>query len=494
MNMGVENNFSTQLKSLQMDQQVPAKPPETSALSGIERVQKLDLLLHLIVNLKNTLVLRGVVGIGKTALLRSVMTRELSRADRYLINASQALSFEGIQHELLQFVNKISDLESHSLADVLETYMQQERCLVLLVDDAALLVTGLIATLNDFANQYSALRLVFALTPDEYLAKDKEEHLGGYCHFIELPALSIRQCELCIRQLLETESTVYTEKDIDADFVQDIYWRTQGVPGEISRLIKTAKRRRFNNFTGLMMLVTVVVICSAFVSLVLWQEPEQGALGLLVKSNAFSKKVSVVVAESIMEQETEYVGTEPPGTVSVVVEPSPALLTRQVLEPVKSLRSEDFTEKQPTLKTLTISPPPSLEIISTLEKSDTTVSKRGVVKVVKGEAQFPQNLSQIEHTQEIEGRQWLLSQNIHRYTLQLMVLTDKSKVLMEQEKYKKLGYKTFVLEKQIKKGKNYVLFYGSFKSIKEAQGIIQTLPKALRHSWPRRFKAIQKEL
>jgi hypothetical protein len=135
-------------------------------------------------------------------------------------------------------------------------------------------------------------------------------------------------------------------------------------------------------------------------------------------------------------------------------------------------------------------------IIEGLEKVDELIVSAPLVKQVKGEVikkkKAKDSIMPILNIQD--DRQWVLAQKKWQYTLQLMVLSAKDKLLAEQKKYLRLGIKTFYLEKQVKQSKTYVLFYGVFSSIGEAKKEMQKLPKALQESWPRAFSAIQKDL
>lgn len=489
--MDVENNFSAQLRDLRMDKQALGRHINTNTLLSIERVQKLDLLLHLITNLQNTLVLRGVSGIGKTTLLKSAFSQGIKDADVCLLNGLQTSSFEGVLNELLQFVGNSNDLIDPSLTDLLDRYAQQGRRLVLLVDDAGLLVSGLITSLNDFARQYSALRLVFALTPDEYLVKHKAENIGSYCHFIELPALSFSQCELFVRQLIQTEPTVYQVNDINVAFIQNIYRQTKGNPEEIRQFIKMAKRRPFNALSWLVVLVVVVIACSVFVSLFLWRESAEDLSIHPEKNKIAIRQIPVIDAEPAIVQEVEQ---------EVILDtPALAVLKDQENTPVESVplfQVEDVAENpelQAEDKLIEKLPVSTLnpELTSVIEKTDIVDGEGAIAETIKVDEKLSQVIRPVAAIQKVDDRQWLLRQDTNGYTLQLMVLTDKSKLLVEREKYKKIGYETFLVEK---KGKKYVLFYGSFKTLQEAQNIMQKLPKELRQSWPRQFKVVQKEL
>ena len=75
-----------------------------SSLITIERSQKLDLLIHLISNLRQSLVICGPYGIGKTTLLDELEVRKKELWSMLKIQASSNLSLESIQDKLLLFL------------------------------------------------------------------------------------------------------------------------------------------------------------------------------------------------------------------------------------------------------------------------------------------------------------------------------------------------------------------------------------------------------
>jgi len=485
--MGVASDFSKYLESMQTDEKQYVNHKRAVNLLSIEREQKLDLLMHLITNLQQPLILQGVLGVGKTTLLSAIESRKTGFTDTFLLSPVQQTSFESIQAQIIEFIKSTRQLECHSMADALEVYAQQELQLVLLVDDADQLVSGLMSTLIEFGTKYPALRLVFAFTVEDYQEKSQLEKVQANCHFVVLPVLNIRQCEAFIRFLLGQEASIYTIKDIDSAFVGEVYRETKGNPGEISAIIKSVNKRRFSNSATLALIVVAVFICSALVSVFLWQEAEQENL-TRVREPTQAIVELIKPSPKIAVQKTTKIEVPPE-----LKEPELPVIAPLLIEmPV-----------EPVVNEVGVTPAGSVDQkVNIAQASDNAGKIKAVEILVKQERKVevikvgPEKKAEtpVFALNAQDDRKWILEQKEWQYTLQLMALSAKDKLLEEQEKYLRLGVKTFYLERKVKQSKSYVLLYGVFASIDEAKKQMQKLPKALQKSWPRKFSAIQKDL
>ncbi|MBE0469650.1 MAG: SPOR domain-containing protein, partial [Methyloprofundus sp.] len=148
---------------------------------------------------------------------------------------------------------------------------------------------------------------------------------------------------------------------------------------------------------------------------------------------------------------------------------------------------------------VTVSAPPLIEKtvepdkLDKLKEDEVLVEQASQVEVIKVEL-VKKAEDSVSVLNEQDDRKWVLAQQKQQYTLQLMSLSAKNKLLEEQEKYLQLGVKTFYLEKKVNQSRSYVLFYGVFASLAEAKKQMKKLPKELQKSWPRAFSAIQKDL
>jgi len=474
----------------------------TKDLLGVERIQKLDLMAHLIANLRNTLILQGSKGIGKTTLLTAALSREISDTDMLLLNATHNLSFESIQYELVEFINEKYQLDGRALSDILASYDKQDRKLVVLIDDAGLLLTGLMNALINYANKHPALRIVFALTPEEFELKHEIEGLNRHCHFIELLELNYEQSEVFIRQLVDVGQTQYVDKDITTHLLKDIYQAAKGNPSEISRIMMAAKKGGISSTMLLFLLIMLIAVISATVSFFLWDEPlnpVKTAEEIVLVEPAIVTAPPLKINESIKSgfaDRLKQIQTSESGSPATAISPvlkkavPPVIpeiilpIKREVIKPtVKPIEpiavsKPVIVEPLPVLKAKDESPQAVLESLLIPEKS---------VSDIKSVKPLPVALSG-------DDTQWVLQQDSQQYTLQLMALSEKGMVKRTQEKYKALGYRTFYLQKKKANKVSYLLFYGGFSDMDKTRAAMQKLPEPLRKSWPRPFADIQKEL
>jgi len=460
-------------------------------LSVVECTQKLDLLVHIMTNLQNCLILKGKQGIGKSTFLKAALKRQTNKHELYLIKANGKMSFEVVQAELLRIISTSYQLDAHhSIAEVLEIYTKEGRNLVLLIDDAGCLVSGLMSTLIIYANQYKALRLVFALTPSEYDEKQKIEKIESSCQIMVLPGLTQKQTELLIYQLVASGNTAYTTKEIDTVFVRKICNITQGNPREISQLILSTKKKNFNNliiFVGVVLMVTLFLIV---IKSYLWNQPEQPSKKELTTAIEVVTELKVprpVEQHTLKQvQKIKSITLEPRDTGTLTLKKSVLSVSKEiklssviasgVLEPKKRIVVQDGDL-------------PVVKVASELEKVKSTIPDTKVTAL--GES----NQFKSHKTPVIENSyQWILAQKGTDYTLQLMALSAKKKLLAVQKKYLKLGYKTFYITKHTQKSLSYILFYGHFATLAEAKIQAKKLPLELRKAWPRKFSVIQKQI
>lgn len=217
-----------------------------------ERAQKLDLLIHLLSNLDQTLVVCGPNGIGKTTVLVALQERKIESWQYCSLPGHVNLSFEAI-----------SDAINHSIrnAPVTLSAVDQSR-LILLIDNAGELVPGLITAIIQYATTNGMLRVVFAMTHDELQVKRGTDGLIDNCHIIEIPTLSEKHCGDFLRYLSTNPASQLAFAAIDDHLIAQVYRETHGVPGRIiselanlSDIQSTTKKRRWIIYAGLALII-----------------------------------------------------------------------------------------------------------------------------------------------------------------------------------------------------------------------------------------------
>lgn len=137
--------------------------------------RKLDLMLHLVANLPHPVVLRGAERSGKTQLLRQFQAHAQSNWLVCYLQAGPNLTFDFIVDEALRLLRRPGDGYGSSQAELLEEQLvdmeRHGRCLVFVLDNAGALMPGLLESLVRYVSLQPPLKLVCALTPEEFAAK-----------------------------------------------------------------------------------------------------------------------------------------------------------------------------------------------------------------------------------------------------------------------------------------------------------------------------------
>ena len=226
-----------------------------------ERTQRFDLLLHLIPNLKQHIILLGASGIGKTLLLDMLYDIDSEAWQCCFVQGSAELSFETVEAQLSKTMlrNKHASLDS-----ALQMFREQHKKIVLIIDDAGLLVPGLMTTLVEYAASQSAIKLIFSLTPEARNDHRKTDKALDECYLLELPKLSKSQCAYFLRHLAAKPRT-YSAIPIDEKLLDKIYRDTNGIPAKITSDFTKLSRKKENDhfkwvagFIGLIFLAAAI--------------------------------------------------------------------------------------------------------------------------------------------------------------------------------------------------------------------------------------------
>lgn len=492
------------------------------ALITLERSQKLDLLIHLLTNLQQSLLVCGPTGIGKTTLLQTLHDTRKEVWQLCLLPGSSALSFESIINQLSQFLN-LSGSGIHFDLSSLRAFCAKQK-VVLLIDDAGELMPGLIGELVDFAESLPGLRLVLAMTHEQFHQQSATDKALDGCHLLELPPLTQKQCLEYLQNLSAQPGALLSFNAVTDALVEELYRQTQGVPGKILAELpkfehyQAQQSRRLGLWFGLL----IIVAAAGFVA-EKWLPSDR-----LASSTSTLAEVSPQTAPS----STAPVETTPPTIEAMLpiklpelqppsppVEPAtinttlPTAATEAAVVPqtppiaesippfdpaelkrslnsaeTKVEASSNGTAENPVLNSTAVTPPspvlPASKEAAPTEsappKAQPTVEKKPLPAKPASNA----NLDDLE---------WIKAQPANHYTLQVMVLSSKASVLRFLRKYADyrgdLKYYSIGNEGEEK----YVLIYGSFPTAIEASKIKAALPAEFNRGLEKRFRAIHKE-
>ena len=223
---------------------VGAGTSSEASLITLERSQKLDLLIHLITNLRPSLVICGPSGIGKSTMLDELKSRKKDGWFVIDIQATANLSLESFQHQLFRFlILNYSEYDGQELSTTLDTLAKENKKVVVIMDDSSLLVPNLISTFIQYAATNECLRIIFSLTHDDLEIKKTTDQLIDECHYIDIPPLTEKQCGIFLRNQSVRRDVAVSFSEVNESLVRRIYHETHGVPGGIISELPTLSRK-----------------------------------------------------------------------------------------------------------------------------------------------------------------------------------------------------------------------------------------------------------
>jgi DamX protein len=195
-----------------------------------ERTQKFELLLHFIPNLKQHLIVSGAEGIGKTLLLDMLYDIDSDAWQCCFVQGSAELSFETIEAQLTKSMLRN---KHESLTRAFQDAQEKHKKIVLIIDDAGLLVSGLITTLVEYATSNPVLKLILSFTPETRQKYRKTDRVLDNFYLIDIPRLNQEQSAYFLQHLATKPRTYGNLEKIDDKLLAKIYHDTQGIPARL---------------------------------------------------------------------------------------------------------------------------------------------------------------------------------------------------------------------------------------------------------------------
>lgn len=464
---------------------VKSKPSERALITS-DRSQKLDLLIHLLTNLRQSLIVCGPEGIGKTTLLKTFEECQNEYWPICILQGSSALSFESVVTQLSRYL-KLSNARVIFDLTSLRAFCEKQK-VILIIDDAEELVPGLIGEIMDFADSLAGLRLVFSINNDALPAKISTDSALNDCHVIEIPPLNQRQCLEYLQNLSAQPGTPLSFNAITDALVEDLYRETQGIPGKLLTHLSGLNQHQShrNHRYGLWIGILTITAAGFAVKVLL----PASALDVLLSNQSSSpntQQATEAADDNTLAAATDAETNNVPPTSDFVSAP---FLTAVMSQDMSA--TETVVENNDALTELTPSPtldrqktgPTAIE--QPVSESAETVSPTGETSSTMPEP-APAN------TASSDDSDWVMAQPVTNYTLQVMTLSSKASAsrfikkhaaLKDDLKYYDIG----------KTGQErYVIIYGSFLSASDAMNRKSTLPNEFNNGLIKRFNVVQKQ-
>lgn len=476
------------------------------------------MLLHLLANLYQPIMLLGPSGAGKTTLLRQIQAKAHDSWKVCYISATPNSSFERILDEMTQVLRKSgqrvsTDAAESWLEEQLTALSRVEQTLVLLLDDAGLLMPGLLAVLGRFARQHPALRLAFALRPEDLRVKTATDAWAVTgSHIVHLPSPA--------------------ESEPGEPSVRPLHRPPGQASSNIVRSVAVAG-------------IVAAVLTIAAVALLLWRDDNQS------RSSAESAKAPV--ASPTAPSDASGVKSEPP---QVVPPANNVESTREAAPSVLQPEGKAATNRTAELDSTVPSPPAggTAEAEGSTRQAETGAATRPPVaeasQAAAAELQSPvhseasgqaarggavaaqptaeeakrssdHNTAAVQEPRRggethaemgeqnpqqpsaanmgrnlvegVKGADWFMQQDPNAYTLQVVALAQLEALARFIERIPSRDQlATFRSRKG--SGALYQLFYGIYPSLAAAREMIEGWPSALGRPYPRQLKSIQQEI
>lgn len=475
------------------------------ALITIERAQKLDLLIHLINNLTQSLVVCGPVGIGKSKLLQTLAENNHNDWPLCILSAtSEELSFEKIQIQLLRFLSQSgTNYATYDLSAILAEYDQDNKKVVLIIDDAGVLVPGLITMLIEYANANHCLRLVLVMTHDDLHIKNSSDAIIDECHFIELPPLNKKQCMTFLQNLSAQPDAPISFNAVTDILVDNLYSVTHGIPGkivnELPRLSEYRTTLRVKSNTMMQAVIVLLIVVAAFYL----YEPEPETNSSMPGPLLNKKVAEVQILEPVVGGDfpkSEFIVKEKPVYSEIVDAPTivPSVENERPSAPADKSVDQKASNSLETEEVLNIAIAEEIPIKDEVaDKSTETVKVAKDGKTDDKKAQVEQKKESLDANllsakPQVDDVKWIKSQHSQYYTMQLMVLSQQQAAIDFLKKNSRLGSNLRSLKLPAKNGRQkFVLLYGAFSSSSDAEKAKKNLPPQLRNAWIRKIKDLQ---
>ncbi|MEQ1528415.1 MAG: AAA family ATPase [Methylococcales bacterium] len=470
-----------------------------------ERTSKLELLIHLLVNLSQPLLVCGPEGIGKTTLLKALQSYKAGIWQYCFIQGHADLSFEDVIKQLSQALQPgKAEFNVAFLAALYEQYQKQNKKIVLMIDDAGTLVPGLLTAITRYVEVNPIMNVVFSLTHDQLFVMSRSDRVIENCHLIEIPPLSEQQCGDYLQYLATKSGTQISLPTITDSMIEHVYRETRGLPGKILAALPVLSRPQTKisyKWLALLVLAALTALAGQWLKTTgynidkIWLviEPliQQAKHSLSQESAAppppVTTEVVPMVDEPQPEQDAVGLDENPEAIAAMPAESLPNNIEPVQQEPGQALNDAEFADD--------VAVPAQANGQDHASAADAKQEQQPVAETEPTQS-VPPVPAAAGHNEnaDADSLSWLSAQPTGNVTLQLMVLATQELVTELQNKHKNLGQEIRYV-KRVKYGKTrYIVFCGSFANAELATTQRNTLPEEFKQAMPRNIASIISEL
>ena len=493
------------------DTTLELSPDSSPTAIYLEESRKLNLnkLLHL-APYSEVLLLQGEHAVGRTSLLRAFVERAATTWRISFVTATAVMDGVAFLRQLGQgFELDLNDVESTSdLLWEIDRYLQalsrSGRRAIIIIDDAHLLTDDVIMLAEKVLRGEgtdSSVSLVLSMRKDQANKLDRfallKERLA---YTLTLEPLSQKEVDGYLRHRIAATAP-QLKGLLSPEMVADIHQKSGGMPEEINALAHGVLTKKSSGTaasagggSGLKWLALGAVVVVAGAVLYFQEEINQ----VFVASESASTE-AVEQSGSVAQPESaagttlqEYMGSNLEDA-----EGKPVPVSHEEIAPIAEELPADDVEVLPQPEVVEVLVEAEPAITSIVIDEPAVVSKA----VAKPEViAKPQSVPVIAPPAKVEAvvapeLEWLMAQPASNYTMQMMALVDKAKVLRFVKRHKLADQgATYPITRR---GKDLtVLVYGSYASRAEADKAAKALPKSwgVGQPWIRSFADARKDL
>ena len=228
------------------------------------RLQNLELLRHLLENTDQSIVLCGPDGVGKTSMLKVLQKKVNDELRWCAVTGSAGLSFEEIHERIGPFLrHHRHDLHAKNFVE--GHVPEHSESVVLVIDDAGKLHPGLAKKLIQLAQEQSDLRIIFALTHDQWHIKNCSDPEIESCYIVEMKPLDCKECRDFVKHLSSLTYASRFRNTLTDSMIDLIFLETHGIPSKI--LARFPEFNKSKESTDPLILLVLAVLALVFLAL-----------------------------------------------------------------------------------------------------------------------------------------------------------------------------------------------------------------------------------